>query len=339
MVAGEVAAAAGGQPYEQLVREQVFAPLGMERCQVGSWRRDAVGNIAQPHMRADGRNVPVREDGEVIPDSPSMAAGGIRCSVDDMLTWMQAWLTPDPAHPWLSDEQRRAVWTLQTPMPISQRMRDWDGTRMYGYGYGWRISDVDGQWKVAHTGTLMGMYSSLVLLPDRRSGFVILINGEGEQAREALGEALLKRFTRPHARQLDTDHYAAELERARASRPASAPHAPDTTTRIPATAAALAPWLGIWRDPWFGQVRLCPAGAGVEFAAARSPRLRGTAMLVGERVLVDWADPSIDAEPWLQFSTEDGVRRLRLQHVDPDADFSYDYPDLDFAWSGPCPSP
>lgn len=336
VVAGEVAAAAGGKPYEQLVREQVFGPLGMTRCQVGAWERDAVGNVAQPHMRDGARNVPVREDGARIPDSPSMAAGGIRCSLRDMLAWMQAWLTPDPR--WLSPAQRDAVWTLATPMPVSQRMRDWDGTRMYGYGYGWRLSDADGGWKVAHTGTLMGMYSSLVLLPDRRSGFVILINGEGGDAREVLGEALLKRFTRPQRPELDVDHYAAALERERAARPASAPRAPDTSARAPATAAALAAWLGVWRDAWFGEVRICAAAAGVAFASAKSPRLRGAVMRVGERLLVDWADPSVDAEPWLAFSGVGRARRLRLTAVDPDADFSYDYPDLDFAWTGPCPS-
>ncbi|MFT4249373.1 MAG: serine hydrolase domain-containing protein, partial [Pseudomonas sp.] len=231
VVAGEVAAAAGGKPYEQLVREQLFGPLGMSRCQVGGWDRDAVGNVAQPHMRDGERNLPVREDAAQVPDSPSMAAGGIRCGLRDMLAWMQrAWLAPDPVAPWLSQTQRQAVWTLATPMPISARMRDWDGTRMYGYGYGWRLSDVDGVWKVAHTGTLVGMYSSLVLLPDRRSGFVILINGESADAREVLGEALLKRFTRPDAPQLDAAHYAGLLEReqAQAAHPASVARAAGT---------------------------------------------------------------------------------------------------------------
>lgn len=36
VVAGEVAAAAGGKPYDQLLREEVFSPLGMDRCQVGA---------------------------------------------------------------------------------------------------------------------------------------------------------------------------------------------------------------------------------------------------------------------------------------------------------------
>ncbi|REN08536.1 penicillin-binding protein, partial [Mycobacterium tuberculosis] len=56
VVAGEVAAAAGGKPYDQLLREEVFVPLGMDRCQVGAWSVTAVGNVAQPHTRKDGRN-------------------------------------------------------------------------------------------------------------------------------------------------------------------------------------------------------------------------------------------------------------------------------------------
>ena len=54
VVAGEVAAAAGGKPYAQLVREEIFQPLGMLRCQVGAWSPAALGNIAQPHHR-DGK--------------------------------------------------------------------------------------------------------------------------------------------------------------------------------------------------------------------------------------------------------------------------------------------
>jgi len=213
VVAGEVAAAAAGRPFDQLLRTELFEPLGLSRCQAGRWQRDKVGNVAQPHIRQSGRNVVTRQDGPTIPHSPGLAAGDIRCSLNDMLTWIQrAWLAPDADKPWLSATQRQAVWTLATPMPISHRMRQWDNTHLHGYGYGWRLSDVDGQWKVAHTGTLTGMYSAVVLLPDLRSGFVILINGSGAQARTALTQALLKRFTRPDAPHLNATYYSTLLE-------------------------------------------------------------------------------------------------------------------------------
>ncbi|MEP6632907.1 MAG: serine hydrolase domain-containing protein, partial [Luteimonas sp.] len=165
IVAGEVAAAAADVPYEELVRRELFGPLGMTRCRVGAWRRDEAGNVAQPHGRRDGGNAVVNADDETIPNVPMMAAGGIRCSLNDMLTWVRMWLDPKHAglvagKPWLSAEQREAVWTAQTPMPLTQRMRDWDGSHYSAYGYGWRLTDVDGTQKVSHTGTLSGMYSA-----------------------------------------------------------------------------------------------------------------------------------------------------------------------------------
>ncbi|TBV74443.1 serine hydrolase domain-containing protein [Pseudoxanthomonas winnipegensis] len=339
VVAGEVAAKAGGKPYDQLVRQELFGPLGMSRCQVGAFDRDAVGNLAQPHMVQDGRNVVVRADGPTIPDNPSMSAGGIRCSVRDLTTWIAMWLAPDAAHPWLSAQQRAALWTLHTPMPIGAQLRDWDGTHLYGYGYGWRLSDVDGQWRVAHTGTLMGMYSSVTLLPDRKVGFVVLINGDGEAARTTLTEALTKHYTRPGAG-LDIDHYAGLLEQARARAAANATHpqVPDTSDRKPATAAQFARWHGVYRDPWFGQVSLCPQGQGVVFRSARSPLMRGPVLVSHGRWLVDWDDASVDAEPWLDFAQADGKTTLTLKSIDPDADFSYDYQDLHFQRVAACPA-
>jgi CubicO group peptidase (beta-lactamase class C family) len=221
VVAGEVAAAAGGKPYDQLMREQVFEPLGMTRCQVGAWSVKRVGNVAQPHAWRGERNEVVNADGAISPDLPSMAAGGIRCSLRDMTRWMQVLLDPALVPDWLGSEQRRTLWTLHMPMPLGERQRRWDNAHFYGYGYGWRVSDMDGQWKVAHTGTLSGMYSSLALLPDRKVGVVMLINGEGEDARTALMQAALKRFTAPDDARPAME-YLAELKADQAARAASA---------------------------------------------------------------------------------------------------------------------
>ncbi|MER2176732.1 MAG: serine hydrolase domain-containing protein, partial [Stenotrophomonas maltophilia] len=110
VVAGEVAAAAGGKPYDQLLREEVFLPLGMDRCQVGAWSVAAVGNVAQPHARKGGRNVVQGADGESSVDLTSMAAGGIRCSLRDMTRWMLVLLDPGLLPGWLGTAQRRALW-------------------------------------------------------------------------------------------------------------------------------------------------------------------------------------------------------------------------------------
>ncbi|HEY4583476.1 MAG TPA: serine hydrolase [Lysobacter sp.] len=333
IVAGEVAAAAGGAPYETLVRREVFEPLGLRRCQVGDWRADAVGNVAQPHVWRDGRNVAVGRDDAQVRATTMEAAGGIRCSLDDMLAWMRAWLSPrGEAAGWLSAAQRRAAWAPQMPMPLSARMRDWDRSHFSAYGYGWRLADVDGEFKVAHTGTLMGMYSAVTMLPDRGVGIVILINGEAEAARTVLAQALVKHYTARDP-SLTVAHYAALLDAENASRPASE-KAPDTSRRRAARPSELQPRLGVYRDPWFGEASLCADGGRLRFRAVRSPRLTGIVQRVGERWLVDWDDPGVDAEAWLRFG-DDGV--LRMAKVDPQADFSYDYEDLAFGRIGACP--
>lgn len=300
VVAGEVAAAAAGTSYEELVKRELFDPLKMTRCQV--------------------------------PVSTSAPAGGIRCSLDDMLTWMQTWLNPDSQ--WLTPAQRQAVWTPHMPMPLSERQRRWDGSHFNAYGYGWRISDVDGVRRVAHTGTLFGAYSTVTLLPEKKSGFVFMINGEGSEARIVLNEVLVKLFTAPGERRRVSD-YAAELaqERQQATQGSASP-AP--ARRRPA-AATLADKLGVYRDPWFGEVTICPRGDGIGFVAAKSPQLEGEVMQAGERLLVDWRDDSIDAEAWLDFSSGPVLPiGLRLSKVDPEADFSYDYEDLAFTRVGDC---
>jgi microsomal dipeptidase-like Zn-dependent dipeptidase len=301
VVAGEVAAAAGGAPYDVLMHREVFDPLGLHSC-------------------------------EVL-DITSAAAGGIRCDLDDMLRWAGNWLAPDEAqYAWLDAKARAPLWTIQNPMPVGDRRSAWNDTHLYGYGYGWRLADVDGQWSVSHTGTLSGYYSTVSLLPERRSGFVILINGGSEDARDTLAEALLKRFTAPSEAHT-VGEYADRIAAVASAAPAAA-RVPDTSARVATSAKEAKAFLGVWNDPWFGEVSVCPGKGGVRFEATRSPAMKGTLKRVGTRYLVQWDGTRMDAEPWLDLAAPD---QLRLSKVDPDADFSNDFEDLAFIRVRGCP--
>jgi CubicO group peptidase (beta-lactamase class C family) len=331
IVAGQVAAAAGGAPYAQLLRREVFRPLGMNRCQIGTWNRDQVGNVAQPHTRRDGRNVVVDRDGAIVHASTMDAAGGVRCSLGDMLVWEKNWLVPTARQlQWLTPEQRREAWATYTPLPISRRLQAWNGTIFRGNGRGWRISNVDGEMTVWHTGDLSGMYSEVMMLPFRKSGFVILIDADAEDARTVLSEELLKHFTAP-GKARSVAGYADELARDEKARRIS--RVPDTSSRQPAMPRELAAQLGVWRDPWFGDVSICPRDGKVRFASKRSPTLTGQVMRVGTRYLVHWDHD--DAEAWLRFPAN-GKGTLHMAKVDPDADFSWDYEDLSFTRQHAC---
>ena len=342
IVAGEVAAAAAGRPYEQLLREELFDPLGMTRCHVGEWKRDDVGNVAQPHVKLDSGYVPGAVDGETVPAVTMAAAGGVRCSLADMLRWLTMWLDPElrppgEAEPWLTLARREELWAAQMARPTPERERRWNGTNFSAYGYGWRLSDVDGELRVAHTGTLSGMYSAVTLLPQRKAGFVFLINGDAADARVALNQALVKLLTSGTGAP-SVAQYADEIEHQRAASVvgAATPAVADRRRVLPAESATM---LGIYRDPWFGEAALCERAGSVSFRSAKSPRLTGDVLWAGPRLMIEWDDAGVDAEAWLDFqqAEEGGPATLTLEKVDPEADFSYDFEDLHFSRVRSCP--
>ena len=337
VVAGQVAAAAGGASYEELVRRELFAPLGLDGCRVGEFRMADAGSVAQPHTREGGRNVAMRRDGDTVAEIASAPAGGIRCGLDDMLAWMGNWLVPTEAQKqWLGDAQRAEMWKARTPMPISAQRRRWDATHYYAYAYGFRLADVDGAWTVSHTGTLGGMYSMMMLVPDRKSGFVFMINGDGDRARTVLGTVLLKLFTAPE-KSLGVAGYADELGKPAATTTAATkPKLPDIAARKPVPVAELRDWLGTWRDPWFGEVRICAAGDGVEWRAVKSPRMHGRISLLAGRHFLHWDDEAVDEDAWLDFSGSGNARSLRMAKRNPEGDFSSDYEHMAFTRVGGC---
>ena len=341
VVAGEVAAAAGGASYEELVRREIFEPLGLEGCRVGEFSRAEAGSVAQPHWHDGERSLPMRQDPAIVPAITSAAAGGIRCGLDDMLAWAMNWLAPTPVQlEWLGPEQRAEMWKPRTPMPLSQFRRDMDGTTHYDYAFGFRLADVDGQETVSHTGTLGGMYSMMMLVPGSKSGFVFMINGAGSRARTVLGTALTKLFTAPMDERGFDDFadaiYGPRDAPATAEAADAAPALPDPAARKPVSAAEMKEWLGTWRDPWFGEVRICPVGDGVEWRSAKSPKMHGMVSTLEGRHFLHWDDPGVDMDAWLDFSGEGDGRRLHMAKLDPDGDFSSDYEDLAFARVGGC---
>ncbi|MGA9369734.1 MAG: hypothetical protein WBV35_19910, partial [Steroidobacteraceae bacterium] len=159
---------------------------------------------------------------------------------------------------------------------------------------------------------------------------VFLIDADADDARTVLNEVLTKRFTAPqNARSVASyaDELARNEQRERASR------VPDTSFRRPATPGDLKYQLGVWRDPWFGETRICARGKSVFFASQKSPRLSGQVMRVGERYLVHWG--SDNSEAWLLFPKQ-ADDALHMTKVDPDADFSDDYEDLAFKRERAC---
>lgn len=326
IVAGELAAAVGGESYEALLQREVFSPLGLNRCRVGRLVREDVGNLAQPHrLTADGPHA-FKRDGDIIDATTMAAAGGVRCSLDDMLVWMRNWIDPALTQGWLSEAQRQAITGVQMPMPISTRDRRWEDAHVRAYGYGLRLGDAHGRWRVGHTGTLDGMYSAMAMFPDSRRGYVFLINGEAGDARIVL-EAALSRLLSDLPPEFE--RLANERAAERAASGAAEVRA-QAAKRERVTVDEAREFLGIYKDPWLGEIALCPEGEAVVWRARKSPKLHGTLHRVAARWLVEWDEPDVaGADAWLDPATVAGKGvTLAMRAIDPETDFSYDFQDL-----------
>ena len=84
---------------------------------------------------------------------------------------------------------------------------------------------------------------------------------------------------------------------------------------------------------------MCERAGHVRFRSAKSPLMTGDVMRVGRAPARRLGRTSVDAEAWLDFpaGTATATCTLTLAKVDPEADFSYDYEDLEFSRVGDCP--
>jgi hypothetical protein len=93
------------------------------------------------------------------------------------------------------------------------------------------------------------------------------------------------------------------------------------------------PYEGIFRDPWFGEVRISVKNGRYWFNSKRSPKLTGQLFpFKGNSFIVKWEDRSMEADAYVIFSlNEQGIAdRILMKAISPLTDFSFDFQDLDF---------
>jgi CubicO group peptidase (beta-lactamase class C family) len=174
ITAGEVLKKITGKPWEEMIRERFFGPLGMDRSIATTRDLDKKGNYATPHLIRDGVHQPMAwEDwGHVA------ATGGILSSARDMSQWMifnidhGIWKNDTL----ISAQSRNLLWTPHTSFTIDHTNPGGTG-HFNGYGLGWFLSDYRGKMVVSHTGGYSGMLSAMALVPEEKLGVVVLTNG------------------------------------------------------------------------------------------------------------------------------------------------------------------
>ena len=164
---GHVLSLAAGKPYEELQRERIWAPLGMEHTSITftPWMRE---HLALGHD----------EQGTVVSnwDIPTLAgAGAIRSTTNDMLKFLDANLHPERGR-------------LQRAMAFAQQERAPAGNM--GIGLNWLRLHASADTIVWHNGGTGGYRTFIGFQPSRKRGVIIMTNTTGAGA-DDIGRHLL----------------------------------------------------------------------------------------------------------------------------------------------------
>jgi CubicO group peptidase (beta-lactamase class C family) len=170
-----------GMKYADYMQAKLFGPLGLKHTSVVDPDRVTTGRVRGYEI---GPDKVLRNAGYISMTQP-YAAGSIESNVDDLARWNELLIAGKAIDKALLDR----AWTA---------FRAKDG-RPTGYGYGWKVSDEDGEHSVAHGGGITGFVSYGILVPEKKLFVGMLHNALGSDtdleytsrrlALEALGQS------------------------------------------------------------------------------------------------------------------------------------------------------
>ncbi|HKC37988.1 MAG TPA: serine hydrolase domain-containing protein, partial [Gemmatimonadales bacterium] len=201
-LAGDIAARAAGTTWQSLMRDRIYAPLGMTESypDAATLKAASVGDVSSPHgiVRDTVRVLPASLEGvdDIAP------AGSAFSTATDMGKWLR----------FLLDSGRVAGRRLVGARNFAQLFRPqqviatslYPATRLMAYhfqayGMGWFLQDYRGEFIAYHTGSIEGRSAIVGLIPDRRVGLAIFTNLDHSELRHALMYTVFDRFIGPQS--------------------------------------------------------------------------------------------------------------------------------------------
>ena len=178
-IIGEVHQVATGKPYEQLLRDKIFSPLGMSDASTN--RAAIVGrtNTAQPHNVTKTGWYQTKISDKYYSAIP---AGGVNASINDMSTYLRLLLGQFPSL--LTSEDLAPIFEPVIHTPIKKRyFGKWPKLNSASYGLGWRILDYAGTKVAYHSGFVNSYKGEMAVNIEEQIGFCLLMNGAGKEAK------------------------------------------------------------------------------------------------------------------------------------------------------------
>ena len=174
MTAGEAAAAVAGRPWEELLRQRLFTPLGMRESLTSSRELTPASDVAAPHMQFDGALVAVPH----VDASNIGPAGSVYSNAVDMAQYLRLQIGHGVYRGTrlVSDASVAQMRTVTTPIGTWQATVPDSDVTVAGYGLCWLIESFRGHRLIRHNGSIDGYLADMQVLPDDRIGVVVLTN-------------------------------------------------------------------------------------------------------------------------------------------------------------------
>jgi CubicO group peptidase (beta-lactamase class C family) len=326
-----------GQSYDAFLQSRIFGPLGMRETRYNSDALKPGDRVATGYALADFKDL---QPAPRLTWHNASGAGGLYASAHDMAIWMRAQLAggvyrdaQGQERRLFSDKTQQQMWQVITPLPVSTPSVPEllpAKPNFVGYGQGWMLSDYRGRKLVWHTGGWPGMVSRLTLVPERKLGVVVLTNAELGGAFNAITLRLLDAWL--DAPKTDWNAaYGAALAKSRSN--ADDSWAKHVAARAKGSTPSLPPagYVGVWRDPWYGDVTIAPRDGRLRMEFSRTKSLAGTLEhWQHDTFIVRWDERWLNADAFVSFSLDaDGKpREARMEAISPNTDFSFDFQDL-----------
>lgn len=177
-----------GLAYEDLLRVQIFEPLGMKSARVGGWPASS-SDPDQPrghYAKAQGLTPQPLDDAYVLPAWMN-PAGGIQLSIDDFAAWAGEHLSGlRGAGRLLPEMAYRRIHSVHLRVPAKEMYLGMTSSEQLALGYGWAITDASGYPLSAGDGSGGTFYARVVVLPSHDVAFVgVVSSGAGDPALSA----------------------------------------------------------------------------------------------------------------------------------------------------------
>ncbi len=161
-----------GVPYQVLLDEKIFKPLGMKDASAGPMDLDKNPNLAFPHVKTGAGYVSLNPHEGYYNVMP---AAGVNASISDMEQWLLALLGQKPEM--MPDTILTSLGTPVIYTPLKWRYtRYWKPFRERYYSLGWRIYNYQGRQIVYHGGYIRGYRAEIAFCAEENIGIAFLQN-------------------------------------------------------------------------------------------------------------------------------------------------------------------